>query len=113
MIIIMFFSAIFIQLQYFFPGVSTLPSTSQANTFTGNTSLCCETCGKQFTKKYYYEKHIASHPGPRSFACRFCNKLFTENRECKLHEYTHHGADVESYLELDVKAQEQGMAFVC
>lgn len=36
----------------------------------------CETCGKEFTKRYKYKEHLAVHSDVRPFLCGQCGQAF-------------------------------------
>lgn len=49
----------------------------------------CETCGKEFTKRYKYKDHIIIHSDIRKFLCNQCGAAFKTKTSLTIHEVRH------------------------
>ena len=49
----------------------------------------CPECNKVFTKRFNYERHLATHTDIKAYSCRYCSKTFNQSSNCKSHELTH------------------------
>lgn len=64
----------------------------------------CPLCGKQFVKKYLFERHVRSHTGETPYKCDICGKAFTRRDRLGIHKRIHSG-------EKPYKCQQCGKVF--
>ncbi|XP_077416789.1 uncharacterized protein LOC144048545 isoform X2 [Vanacampus margaritifer] len=51
----------------------------------------CSVCGKNFTCKSHWMRHMKTHSGEKSFCCSVCGKTFSRKEHMQLHMRTHTG----------------------
>lgn len=51
--------------------------------------MYCETCGKKFTKKTLYDRHIRIHLAQKPYTCEVCNKGFLDKKTYRKHLSRH------------------------
>ncbi|XP_049415786.1 zinc finger and SCAN domain-containing protein 2-like [Epinephelus fuscoguttatus] len=66
-------------------------STIHYNTDTGKKSLNCDTCGKAFTCRSLFQRHLRAHTGEKPYSCNICGKKFTQTSGLNAHRRTHTG----------------------
>lgn len=49
----------------------------------------CDTCGKEFTKRYKYKEHLVIHSDVRKFLCNQCGCSFKTKTSLSIHEVRH------------------------
>ncbi|KAF1818612.1 uncharacterized protein K489DRAFT_327313, partial [Dissoconium aciculare CBS 342.82] len=52
-------------------------------------TLTCGTCGKSFSKKEHYVRHLRVHTHERPFACHACGQKFARRDTLKRHQISH------------------------
>ncbi|KAJ3258938.1 hypothetical protein HDU77_002086, partial [Chytriomyces hyalinus] len=77
------------------PQATTTATTTQPSQVRtpkkGSSSLQCETCGKQFNRRYNLTTHEKTHllNRPRDFTCLECGKQFIRIHDLERHNVTH------------------------
>ncbi|XP_042278004.1 zinc finger protein 568-like isoform X2 [Thunnus maccoyii] len=61
------------------------------NTYTGQKSLICDTCGKSFKERYKLNLHLRVHTGEKPHLCNTCGKRFSDLSASKRHMLIHTG----------------------
>ncbi|KAJ3231525.1 hypothetical protein HDU81_003710 [Chytriomyces hyalinus] len=69
----------------------TTTQPSQRTPKKGSSNLQCETCGKQFNRRYNLNTHEKTHllNRPRDFTCLECGKQFIRIHDLERHNVTH------------------------
>ncbi|XP_044185293.1 zinc finger protein OZF-like [Thunnus albacares] len=62
-----------------------------SNTYTGEKSLKCDTCGKFFKRKYNLHTHQRVHTGEKPYVCKICEKRFSSASALNAHLTIHAG----------------------
>lgn len=51
---------------------------------------CC-VCSKEFSSKYFLDRHTVIHTGEKNYSCDICTKKFNQKSSLESHKRTHNG----------------------
>nr|XP_020450709.1 zinc finger protein 2 homolog isoform X2 [Monopterus albus] len=66
-------------------------SQTDSDPTTGNKSLKCDTCGKEFKWKSKLNQHLRIHTGEKPYSCETCGKSFGRSSALIIHKRIHTG----------------------
>ena len=74
---------------------SAIPSTAALSS---SSSFVCEVCGKSFSRKFNYTRHLRTHSGEKTFKCSICNRRFYRYQHLIRHSAIHFRVSAENTL---------------